>query len=90
LHFIKSPDQRSLITSLKVIISLLSEAKSKSKSFMISSYADPLNSACGCIQMVVNIVVVTKNVCMSRRWKAELEANRVRKQLSPRFTLRMP
>jgi hypothetical protein len=47
LHCIKSPNQRSLITSLKVIISLLSETKSESESFTILFYGNPLNSARG-------------------------------------------
>jgi hypothetical protein len=42
--------------------------------FMILFYGNPLNSARGCSQMVVTTVVVTKNVCMSRCWKAELVA----------------
>jgi hypothetical protein len=36
---------------------------------LISS--NPLNSACGCTQMAVTIDVVTENMSMSRRWKAE-------------------
>jgi hypothetical protein len=39
--------------------------------------------------MVVTIAVVTKNVCMSRRWKAELVAYVIRLQPSPRFALSM-
>jgi hypothetical protein len=44
LHCIKSPYQRTSITSLKVLISPLSETKSKPESFMILIYGDPLNS----------------------------------------------
>jgi hypothetical protein len=47
LHCFKSHDQRSLITSLKVIISPLSETKSESESFTIPFYSNPLNSARG-------------------------------------------
>jgi hypothetical protein len=88
LHCIKSPDQRSLITSLKVIILPLS--KTKSESFMILFYGNPLNSARGYIQMAITIVVVIKNVCMSRHWKDELVAYGSHKQPSPRITHLMP
>jgi hypothetical protein len=47
LHYIKSHDQRSLITSLKVIISPLSQTKSESESFTIPFYSNPLNSTRG-------------------------------------------
>jgi hypothetical protein len=45
LHGIKSLDQTNLNNKLKVIISPLSETKSKSESFMIPFYGNPLNSA---------------------------------------------
>jgi hypothetical protein len=61
-----------------------SEIKFESESFMILFYGNPLNFARDCIQMVVTVVVVTKNVHMSRRWKSELVACRIRKQPSPR------
>jgi hypothetical protein len=44
----------------------------------------------GCIQMVVTISVVTKNMHMSRRWKAEVVAYRICIQPSPRLTHLMP
>jgi hypothetical protein len=37
----------------------------------------------GCIEMVVTIVVITENVCMSRRWKSELVAYGIHIQPSP-------
>jgi hypothetical protein len=40
--------------------------------------------------MAVTIVAVTKNVCMSKCWKAELLAYGIRKQPSPRITHLMP
>jgi hypothetical protein len=49
------------------VISLLSETES----FTIPFYGNPLNSARDCIKIVVTAVVVTENVCVSRRWKAE-------------------
>jgi hypothetical protein len=55
---------KKLNNKLKVIISLLS--KTKSESFTILFYGDPLISACGCIQTAVTAAVVTENVCMSR------------------------
>jgi hypothetical protein len=60
-----------------------SEIKFESKSFTILFYGNSLNSARDCIQIVVT-VVVTKDVYMSRRWKSELVACRIRKQPSPR------
>jgi hypothetical protein len=90
LHYIKSLDQRSLITSLKLIILLLSETKSESESFTIPFYGNSLNSACGCIQTAVTAAVVTKNVTMIRRWKAELVTYGICLQPSPRFTYLLP
>jgi hypothetical protein len=49
---------------------------------MILFYVNPLNSACGCIQTAVTAAVVTKNVRMSRRWKDELVAYAICKQLT--------
>jgi hypothetical protein len=83
---IQSPDERSLITSLNVIISSLSETMSESESFTILFYDNPLNFACRYIQKAVTAAMVTKNVCMSRRWKAELVAYGICLQPSPRFT----
>jgi hypothetical protein len=85
LHCIKSPDQISLITSLKVIILPLYETKSESELFTILFYGDPLNSTRGCIKMVVTVTAVTKTVCMSRHWKAELVAYGIHLQPLPGF-----
>jgi hypothetical protein len=41
-------------------------------------------------QMVVTAAVVTKNVHMSRRWKAELVAYGIHIQPSPRFMYLVP
>jgi hypothetical protein len=49
-------------------------SESEFESLTILFYDDPLNSARDCIQMDVTIIVVTKNMCMSRRWTAELVA----------------
>jgi hypothetical protein len=81
---------KKLNNKLKVIIPPLSETKSKSKSFTILFYDDPLNSARGCIQMVVTAAVVTENMRMSRRWKAELVAYGFCKQHSPCFVHLLP
>ncbi len=70
---------------LKVIISSLSETKSESESFMIPFYGNPLNSARGCIKIAVTAAVVTENVRVSRRWKAESVAYGICKQLSSSF-----
>jgi hypothetical protein len=81
---------RKLNNKLKVIISPLSETKSESESFTVPFYGNPLNSACGCIQTVVTAAVVTKNVSMTRRWKAESVAYRNCKQTSPCFAHLLP
>jgi hypothetical protein len=44
----------------------------------------------GCIQMAVTTVVVTENVHMSRRLKAELVDYGIRIQTSPRFMYLLP
>jgi hypothetical protein len=62
---------KKLINKLKVVISPLSEIKPKPKLIMVPFYGDPLNSARGCVKTVVTAVVVTENVRVSRRWKAE-------------------
>jgi hypothetical protein len=74
---------KKLNNKLKVIISPLSETKSESESFTVPFYGNPLNSARGCIQMAVTAAVVTENVHMSRRWKAEPVAYGNYKQTSP-------
>jgi hypothetical protein len=60
---------KKLNNKLKVVISPLSE--DNFESFTVPFYGNPLNSACDCIQTSVTAAVVTKNVHMSRRWKAE-------------------
>jgi hypothetical protein len=60
-----------LNNKLKVVISPLSEIKPEPKSIMVPFYGDPLNSARGCVKIVVTAVVVTEKVCVSRRWKVE-------------------
>jgi hypothetical protein len=50
----------------------------------------PANSTRGYIQIDVTVVAVTKNVRMSRCWKAELVAYGSHKQPSPRITLLCP
>jgi hypothetical protein len=67
------------------VISPLSEIKPESESLTIPFYGDPLNSACGCVKIDVTAVVVTENVRVSRRWKAESVAYGICKQLSSRF-----
>jgi hypothetical protein len=49
---------------------------------MILFYGNPLNSTRGCIKIAVTTAVVTKNVRMTRRWKAELVAYGICKQPS--------
>jgi hypothetical protein len=77
---------KKLNNKLKVIILLLSE----SESFTIPFYGNPLNSACGCIQMGVTAAVATENVCMSSRWKDELVFYGICKQPLPRFVSLLP
>jgi hypothetical protein len=79
---------KKLNNKLKVVISPLSETKSKS--FMIPFYDNPLNSARGCIKMAVTAAVLTKNVDMSTRWKAESVTYGICKQLSPKFVHLLP
>jgi hypothetical protein len=74
---------KKLNNKLKVVISPLSETKSES--FTILFYGNPLNSARGCIQTALTTAVVTENVHMSRHWKAELVAYGICKQPSSCF-----
>jgi hypothetical protein len=60
---------KKLNNNLKVVISPLSETESKL--FTIPFYGNPLNSAHGCFKTAVTVVMVTKNVRVSRRWKPE-------------------
>jgi hypothetical protein len=62
---------KNLNNKLKVAISPLSEIEPESESFTIPFYSDPLNSARGCVKTAVTAAVVTGNVRVSRRWKAE-------------------
>jgi hypothetical protein len=71
-------------------MSRLSKTKSESESFMILFYGNPLNSACGCTQTVVIVVVVTKNVRMSKCLKAELVAYGICKEPLPSFAYLLP
>jgi hypothetical protein len=88
LYCIKSPNQRSLIMKLKIIISPLSEFESEL--FMIPFYGDPLTPHMGCIQTTITSTVVTENVCMSRRWKDDSVAYGIYKQPSLRFMHLLP
>jgi hypothetical protein len=71
------------LNKLKVVISPLSETKSES--FMIPFYGNPLNSACGRIKTAVTTPVVTEKGCVSRHWKAESVSYGICKQPSPKF-----
>jgi hypothetical protein len=90
LHCIKSLDQTKLNKKFKVIISPLSETKSESKSFTILFYGNLLNSACELYSNSHNRCVVTKNVHMTRCWKAELVAYGICIQTSQRFMYLLP
>jgi hypothetical protein len=78
-------NKKKLNNKLKVVISPLSEIKPELESFAIPFYGDLLNSARGCVKTDVTAAVVTKNVCVSRRWKAESVAYGIYKQLSSCF-----
>jgi hypothetical protein len=58
VHIIKLPNPSRNTATLKKIISPLSKTKSKSESFTILFYGNPLNSACGYIQMTVTVVAI--------------------------------
>jgi hypothetical protein len=62
---------KKLNNKLKIEISPLSKIMPEPESFMILFYGDPLNSARGCVKTAVTAAVVTENVRVSRRWKAE-------------------
>jgi hypothetical protein len=57
---------------------------------MIPFYGNPLNSTRGYIQMAATAAVVTENMHMSRRWKAESVVYGICKQPSPRFVPLLP
>jgi hypothetical protein len=76
---------KKLNNKLKVAISPLSEIESESKLFTIPFYGDPLNSTRGCVKTAVTTAVVTENVRVSSRWKAESVAYGICKQLSSSF-----
>jgi hypothetical protein len=63
----------------------VSKIKPESESFTIPFYGDPLNFARSCVKTDVTAAVVTENVCVSRRWKAESVAYGIGKQLSSSF-----
>jgi hypothetical protein len=52
---------------------------------MIPFYGDPLNSAHSCVKTAVTAAVVTENVHVSRRWKAESVTYGICTQLSSSF-----
>ncbi len=79
---------KKLNNKLKVVISPLSETEPES--FTIPFYDNPLNSARGCIKTAVTAAVVTKNVRVSRRWKAESVDYWICKQPSPKFVHLLP
>jgi hypothetical protein len=62
----------------------------ESESFTILFYGNPLTPHIDCIQMAITVAVVTKNMCISRCWKAELVAYGSRKQPSSRIMLSVP
>jgi hypothetical protein len=76
---------KKLNNKLKVGISPLSKMKPESESFTIPFYGDSLNSARGCVKTAVTAAVVTENVRVNRRWKAESVAYGICKQLSSSF-----
>jgi hypothetical protein len=79
---------KKLNNKLKAVISPLSETESEL--FTILFYGNPLNSAPGCIKTAITALVVTENVRVSRRWKAELVAYGICKQPSPKFMHLLP
>jgi hypothetical protein len=68
---------KKLNNKLKVVISPLFETESES--FTILFYGNPLNSTRGCIKIAVTAAVVTENMHVSRRWKAESVAYEIYK-----------
>ena len=81
---------KNLNNKSKVAISPLSEIKPESESFTIPFYDDPLNSARSCVKTAVTTAVVTENMRVSRRWKAESVAYGICKQLSSSFVYLRP
>jgi hypothetical protein len=81
---------KKLNNKSKVIISPLPETKSESESFRVPFYDNLLNSARGRIQTAVTAAVVTENVHMSMRWKAELVTYINFKQTLPTFVNLLP
>jgi hypothetical protein len=76
---------KKLNNKLKVGISPLSKIKPESESFTTPFYGDPLNSARSCVKTAVTAAVVTENVRVSRRSKAESASYGICKQLSSCF-----
>jgi hypothetical protein len=58
VHIIKLPNPSSKMATLKIIISPLSETKSES--FMILFYGNPLTPHMGCIQMAITVAPLPK------------------------------
>jgi hypothetical protein len=76
---------------LNIVILIISEIESKLRSCRrIRFPATHKTLHVGCFQMVITIVVVTKNVCMSRCWKHDQAVYGIRKRASPRFMLLRP
>jgi hypothetical protein len=76
---------KKLNNKLKDVISPLSEIKPEPKSIMVPFYGDPLNSARDYVKTAVPATVVTENVRVSRRWKAESVTYGLCKQLLSSF-----
>jgi hypothetical protein len=66
LHCIESPNLRSLIIKLKIIISVLSEP-SPNQNRYDSVLRQSANSARSCVPTAVTIAAVTENMCLSWR-----------------------
>jgi hypothetical protein len=72
---------KKLNNKLKVVISPLSETKSES--FTILFYSNPLNSTRDCIKTAVTAAVVIENMRVSRCWKDDSVAYGICNQPSP-------
>jgi hypothetical protein len=91
VHTIKLPNPINKLTILKIITLVVSELESKFQSHRRIGFPAICETPhVGCFQMAVTIVVATKNVCMSRRWKAGQVVYGIRNQPSSRFTLLRP
>jgi hypothetical protein len=65
-------------------------SETESESITVPFYDNPLNSAHDCIKTTVTTAVVTKNMRVSRRWKAEPVAYGICKQPLPKFVHLLP